>query len=80
MSNALFLPRELFEPAAAAAKPAALEPATKPSRVASFVSGQAVAADLLKGVLPTQTPPATPTERRRRPRAAYAGGVDLFLG
>ena len=79
MSNALFLPRELFACASTPDKPAALEPAASPRRGVSFVSGEAVAADLLQGVLPSHTLPAASTERRRQPRAANARGVDLFI-
>ena len=77
MSNALFLPRELFAPAPA--KPAALEPVASPRRGVHFVSGEAVAADLLQDVLPSHTLPAASNERRRQPRAASSRGVDLFI-
>ena len=82
MSNALFLPRELFAPASAPAKPAALAAMASPRRGVNFVSGEAVAADLLQGVLPSpalHTLPVASTERRRQPRAAHARGVDLFI-
>ncbi|MBC7995228.1 MAG: hypothetical protein H7Z15_18510, partial [Rhizobacter sp.] len=52
MSDALFLPRELFSPAQP--KPA-LQPTAQPRRDAHFASGEAVAADLLKGLPPMST-------------------------
>jgi hypothetical protein len=75
MSNALFLPRELFAPATPAV---AVEPAKRaPLRGAvHFASGEAVAADLLKGI---SAPLAAPADRRRKPRPASARGVDLYL-
>jgi len=78
MSDALFLPRELF--ASAPTQPAAARPAATTSRCAvNFESGEAVAADLLKALSPaTPAPPAT-TERRRKPRPASTRGVDLFI-
>lgn len=74
MSNALFLPRELFAPASAAT----VEAATRPQRRGvHFTSGEAVAADLLSGWAPAV--PHAPPDRRRQPRAANARGVDLFI-
>jgi hypothetical protein len=74
MSNALFLPRELFAPAPAASAATATRPQR---RSAQFTSGEAVAADLLNGWAPIEM--QAPTERRRKPRAASARGVDLFI-
>jgi hypothetical protein len=66
MSDALFLPRELFSPASATR--AAVQPAVRVQRGVHFASGEAVAADLLKGLTPMDLLPQLPTERRRRPR------------
>jgi hypothetical protein len=77
MSNALFLPRELFSNGPAPS--AASEP---PRTGTHFASGEAVAADLLGFLADTPQAPAAPvarTERRRRPRAAHARGVDIYL-
>ncbi len=71
MSNALFLPRELFAPAAPFK--ASAEPAARPLRGLHFASGEAVAADLLKGMQPSSVMPAANAERRRQPR------VDLYI-
>lgn len=68
MSDALFLPRELFSPAPAA--PASAHIATRAPRGVQFASGEAVAADLLKGLPPMDALAPLPTERRRRPRPA----------
>ncbi|MBC7957961.1 MAG: hypothetical protein H7Y33_19090 [Cytophagales bacterium] len=74
MSNALFLPRELFAPATPAVP---VEPVARPPlHGAHFASVEAVAADLLKGI--PALPPAS-TDRRRKPRSASARGVDLYL-
>jgi hypothetical protein len=70
MSNALFLPRELF---ASPAPSATAERAIAPRRGLHFASGEAVAADLLKGLPPMSSVPVATTERRRKPR------VDLYL-
>jgi 4'-phosphopantetheinyl transferase EntD len=78
MSDALFLPRELFAPATPTAV-VTEQAAAHPRRGVNFVSGEAVAADLLQGLAPTSTAPAVPAERRRKPRPAAARGVDLFL-
>lgn len=75
MSDALFLPRELFSPA----QPKPLPPAAQPRRAVQFASGEAVAADLLKGITPMSTLAAASTERRRKPRPTSARGVDLYL-
>jgi len=83
MSDALFLPRELFalSSAPASAQPAVARlPATASRRAVNFVSGEAVAADLLQALAPaTPVPQAAATERRRKPRPASARGVDLFI-
>ena len=76
MSDALFLPRELFSPAPP--KPA-LQPSAQPRRGAHFASGEAVAADLLQGLTPMSTLAAAHTDRRRKPRPASARGVDLYI-
>jgi hypothetical protein len=76
MSDALFLPRELFSPALP--KPA-MQPVAQPRRGAHFASGEAVAADLLKGMTPMSTLAAASTDRRRAPRPANARGVDLYI-
>ena len=68
MSDALFLPRELFSPALTAT--ATVQPAVRAPRGVHFASGEAVAADLLKGLTPMDALPPLPTERRRRPRPA----------
>ena len=74
MSNALFLPRELFTHAATAP----VEAATRPQRRSvHFTSGEAVAADLLSGWMPDVA--QAPADRRRQPRPANARGVDLFI-
>lgn len=79
MSDALFLPRELFQPAQTpAAMPAPhAEPTAQATRrsngTASFASGADVAADLLRAM---QSPPA-PAERRRKPRSANPLKLDL---
>jgi hypothetical protein len=70
MSDALFLPRELFS---SPAPTAPAERAVPPRRGVHFASGEAVAADLLQGLLPASPPPPASTERRRKPR------VDLHL-
>ena len=71
MSDALFLPRELFSPAAPAAAP--VRPAMPARRGMQFDSGEAVAADLMRAL--------GPIERRRQPRDANAPGVvDLYIG
>lgn len=83
MSDALFLPRELF--ADAPAKTSVAErPAPRARGGLNFVSGEAVAADLLKALEPESAATApTPTparaERRRKPRPGSARGVDLFI-
>lgn len=80
MSDALFLPRELFAPVAP--QPSVAPPALTPSRRAvNFESGEAVAADLLKALAPAtlSTPKPAVSERRRKPRPASARGVDLFI-
>lgn len=74
MSNALFLPRELFASTSAAKVEAAARPQR---RGVHFASGEAVAADLLSGWAPAV--PQAPADRRRQPRAANARGVDLFI-
>jgi hypothetical protein len=82
MSDALFLPRELFatSSAPATAQPAAaLRTASASRRAVNFESGEAVAADLLKALAPATAVPQAPTERRRKPRPANARGVDLFI-
>jgi len=82
MSDALFLPRELFAPASfpASAQPAVAQlPAITSRRAVNFESGEAVAADLLKALVPADAVPQAPTERRRKPRPASARGVDLFI-
>jgi hypothetical protein len=82
MSNALFLPRELFEPVPPArATPAPAGPVTAPlpRRRAQFLSGEAVAADLMQGLVEAVEPPPAPHERRRAPRPAHARGVDLYI-
>ena len=76
MSDALFLPRELFSPAP---PQPAMQPAAQPHRAAPFASGEAVAADLLKGLTPMSTLAAASTDRRRQPRPASARGVDLYI-
>lgn len=76
MSEALFLPRELF--ACATSAPRA-EPAARPPRGVHFASGEAVAADLLKGLTPMSAPAQANPERRRQPRPAHSGGLDLSL-
>jgi hypothetical protein len=75
MSDALFLPRELFS----TAQPKPLQPAALPRRSVHFASGEAVAADLLKGVTPMSALAAASTDRRRQPRPAGAHGVDLYI-
>ncbi|MGY4827495.1 hypothetical protein ACVNIS_02840 [Sphaerotilaceae bacterium SBD11-9] len=73
MSDALFLPRELFAPHAQAAAAQPAVPAVPPRRGVQFDSGEAVAADLLRTL--------GPVDRRRQPRAANARGVvDLYIG
>jgi hypothetical protein len=81
MSNALFLPRELFEPAPVARPAVAADPVTTPlaRRHAQFLSGEAVAADLLRGLVEAVEPPPASPERRRTARPAHARGVDLYL-
>ena len=70
MSDALFLPRELFAPRAQSA-PA--QPVVPPRRGVQFDSGEAVDADLLRSL--------GPVDRRRQPRAAHERGVvDLYIG
>lgn len=76
MSDALFLPRELFSPAQP--RPT-MQPAATPRRSAHFASGEAVAADLLKGLTPMSTLAAASTDRRRQPRPTGARGVDLYI-
>lgn len=76
MSDALFLPRELFSPAPAQARPAA----PPPRRGLQFASGEAVAADLLDGLAPINVQAHPRPERRRTPRSAGARGVDLHIG
>ena len=78
MSDALFLPRELFS--TAQPQPTVQPAAPTPSdRAAHFASGEAVAADLLKGLTPMSTLAAARTDRRRKPRPASARGVDLYI-
>lgn len=83
MSDALFLPRELFASASAPvpAQPAVAQRTASASRRAvNFESGEAVAADLLKALTPADAAaPQAPIERRRKPRPASARGVDLFI-
>jgi hypothetical protein len=82
VSDALFLPRELFASASAptSAQPAVAQRTASASRRAvNFESGEAVAADLLKALTPADAVPQAPTERRRKPRPASARGVDLFI-
>ncbi len=83
MSDALFLPRELFSPAPPTPT---LQPVAQPRRgapfargEAHFASGEAVAADLLKGLPKMSTLAAASTDRRRAPRPASALGVDLYI-
>lgn len=76
MSDALFLPRELFSPAP---PQPAMQPAAQPRRGAHFASGEAVAADLLKGMTPMSTLASASTDRRRAPRPTGARGVDLYI-
>ena len=74
MSDALFLPRELFAPAVAVPAQAATH---LQRRGVHFTSGEAVAADLLKGWAPVEAQASA--ERRRQARPANARGVDLFI-
>ncbi|MBX3620182.1 MAG: hypothetical protein KF891_09395 [Rhizobacter sp.] len=77
MSNALFLPRELFDPAPA---PAGQTASPRPPQGGHFTSGEAVAADLLQSLQPApHTVPTVPTERRRTPRPSGLRGVDLYI-
>jgi hypothetical protein len=67
MSDALFLPRELFQPDA----PRPAKPAVAPRRGAvHFTSGADVAADLLQAMNDAVEP--TFVERRRKPRTGKA--------
>ena len=76
MSDALFLPRELFSPALPQPR---MQPAALPRRGAYFASGEAVAADLLKGLTPMSALATASTDRRRAPRPSGARGVDLYI-
>jgi hypothetical protein len=68
MSDALFLPRELFQPDA----PRPTQPAVAPRRRAvHFTSGADVAADLLLAMNDGVAEP-TFVERRRKPRTGKA--------
>lgn len=76
MSDALFLPRELFSPAQPQTP---RHTAAQPRRAAHFASGEAVAADLLQGLTPMSMLAAASTDRRRQPRPSGARGVDLYI-
>jgi hypothetical protein len=79
MHDALFLPRELFYPATAAV-PAAVKPSPSNRVAAQFSSGEAVAADLLQGVVSLADWSNARPDRRRQPRSEKELGVDLHLG
>jgi len=75
MSDALFLPRELFAdlpPSPPAPEPAPVRPLRTPRDATLFDSGEAVAADLVRAL--------GRVERRRQPRPAGQRGVDFYIG
>jgi hypothetical protein len=78
VSDALFLPRELFSTPSRSPAPATSAP-TRSANTTVFTSGEAVAADLLLNLTPVQTQRPVATERRRKPRSPLALGVDLYI-
>lgn len=82
MSNALFLPLELFQPPLSLrpTPPAAATPRPAARQDTLFHSGEAVAADLMDSLAAAVSPAFPVLDRRRSPRPAHLRGVDFYIG